>query len=209
MARLLRIVLTLAVSLSLLSPARAAVIDFDATTNGQYLFADYEEDGYLLTKQTGHYDFFGPAPLWCNLTSGNCVSNFLNVDSSAYGPATIRFSQVGGGTFNLLSFDVLDVYQYNQQTYQFSACGANCLVRSSKGGQASILAGAMDFADATWQDVDWIEFYATSDGGPLVGSMAIDNLQLAPTAVPAPATFGLLAAALGSLAVRRSRHRAS
>lgn len=119
----------------LATPSVAAVIDFNAATADDYLFTTYDEDGFRISAEDGHYDIFGPG-IWCNLTSGICPNNFLNVDDALYGPAVTRLSQVGGGTFDLTGFDVLDVYQYNQQTFQHSSCGSACIVRSSKGGAA-------------------------------------------------------------------------
>lgn len=195
-----------ALGLSCGLPASAAVIDFDATTPDDYLFAAYEEDGFRLTVSAGHYDFFGPG-IWCNLTSGVCPNNFLNVDDSVYGPATVRLAAVDGGTFDLASLDVLDVYQYNQQTYQFSGCGAGCIVRSSLGGSQSLAAGTMNFSGPAWSGVQWIEFAVTTTVGlPTIASSAIDNINVSASAVPLPAAgwFGLTGlAALLARARRR------
>jgi hypothetical protein len=190
-------------ALWLAAPAQSAVLDFDATTAAQYLFANHAEDGFELSLQSGHYDFFGPG-VWCNLTSGVCTSNFLNVDSSAYGPATIRLSRQGGGVFDLVSFDVLDVYDFNQQGSVFSACGLGCVVRSSSGGLLELVQGTMSFSDAAWQGVSWIEFSAASLGSsPRIGSAAIDNITLA---VPEPASALLMGAALWACGRRGRRN---
>lgn len=187
----------------------AAVLDFDATTAGDYLFASYDEDGFRLSVTSGHYDFFGPGT-WCNLTSGVCTSNFLNVDDSAYGPATMRLAPVGGGQFDLASFDVLDVYQYNQQTYQYSTCDSGCVVSSSKGGSAQLVAGTMNFSAPEWTGVDWIEFTAARTGlNPWLASTAIDNINVtAAAAVPVPAAAWLLVTGFASVAGRLRRRTA-
>lgn len=208
-AHLLPVALLLATGGLGVGPVEAAVIDFNGTTADDYLFADYSEDGYLITKETGsgHYDFFGPG--LCNLNSGVCSDNFINVDDSGgYGPSTIRMAQVGGGGFDLFSLSVLDVYDYNQQTFQFSACGLNCQVRSSKGGVEALTAGLMEFSAQEWRGIDWIEFYTSSAGSPVrLASAAIDNIVVAPAAVPAPATLGLLSLGIGSLMARRAMTR--
>lgn len=186
--------------------ASAAVLDFDATTGDDYLFASYDEDGFRLSVVSGHYDFFGPG-MWCNLTSGVCPDNFLNVDDSAYGPATIRLAPIGGGQFDLVSFDVLDVYQYNQQTYQYSACDSGCIVRSSKGGSEQMVAGTMNFQAPAWSGVDWIEFAVSKTGSnPWLASTAIDDINVtAAAAVPVPAAAWLLMTGLASVAGRLRR----
>lgn len=191
-------------------PASAAVINFNGTTADDYLFDTYTEGGFVFTKVTGHYDFFGPG--FCNLIGGGtCTSNYLNVDDSAYGESTIRLTLEGGGTFDLFGLDVLEALDYNQQTSQISACGGGCLVRSSAGGLLNLVAGAMTFDGAAWRGVDWIEFYASSLNRPVsLAWTGIDNINVAPSAVPAPPAAWLLATGLAGLYTRhRARRRAS
>lgn len=186
--------------------APAAVIDFDATTADDYLFAAYEEDGFRVTVTSGHYDFFGPG-IWCNLTSGVCPDNFINLDDSLYGPSVVRLTQVDGLPFDLTGFTVLDAYQYNQQTYQFSGCGTGCLVRSSRGGDQQMTAGALTFSGDAWTGVDWIEFaVATTVGAPTIASTAIDDIVVEASPVPAPPAAALLLTGLAGL-VARARGR--
>lgn len=202
--RLRRLAVAAAAVLATL-PARAALIDFDASSPDDYLFAAYQEDGFGLSVLSGHYDLFGPG-IWCNLTSGVCPNNFLNVDDSVYGPSTVRIGLEGGGAFNLQSLDVLDVYQFNQQTYQYSACATGCLVRSSQGGSEQITAGTMAFSGTFWSNVEWIEISVRNlAGSPNIASAAIDNINV--SAVPVPAAAWLFATGLAGLAARARRRR--
>jgi hypothetical protein len=76
-------------------------------------------------------------------------------------PAGTGLAPLGGGTFDLQSLDLLDTYPYNQQTFQFSACGAGCLVRSSLGGELQLATtGTVTFAGAALTGVEWIEVSA-------------------------------------------------
>jgi hypothetical protein len=207
MRPLVSLSILIAALLAVASPARAAVLDFNATTADDYLFAPYDEDGLRLMVASGHYDFFGPG-LW-NLTSGVCPNNFLNVDDSVYGAAAVRNAPLGGGTFDVQSLDLLDTYQYNQQTSQFSACGAGCLVRSSLGGELQLATtGTVNFAGAAWTGVEWIEISARSlNGLPSIASVAVDNITVAVTAVPAPSAAWLLATGLAGVVARARRRR--
>lgn len=201
-----RPVMALAALLALASlPARATTIDFDASTADDYLFTPYEEDGFTITVQDGHYDLFGPG-IWCNLTSGECPDNFINVDDSVYGPATVRIAPTGGGLFDLTAMTILDVYQYNQQTYQFSACGTGCLVTSSTGGSRQVEMGTLGFTGAGWTGVEWIEISArTLAGAPSIASVAVDDIEVDVSSVPAPPAAWLLGTALAAAGARLRR----
>jgi hypothetical protein len=76
-------------------------------------------------------------------------------------PAGTGLARRGGGTFDLRSLDLLDTCQYNPQTFQFPACGAGCLVRSSLGAELQLATiGTVNCAGAAWTGVEWIEISA-------------------------------------------------
>jgi len=95
----------LAVAMLGLAPAaRAAVahLDYDGVAKGDdYRTAPYIENGITTTVLQGHYELYNDA------TGGDSDQAF-NLDEQSTGPSRVRLTAHGGGTFDVVSLDVVN-----------------------------------------------------------------------------------------------------
>lgn len=122
--------------------------------------------------------------------------NFLGPDGPVLWRARLFVAQEFGELFTLESFLMVNTELFG---------GATMVVRSSKGGYASLYGdqyAKATFSGDQWTDVSWLEFDSMGGGLP----RGIDDLVLSSNAIPEPATLGLgAAAALAAMAARRRR----
>jgi len=204
------IVPLLAASMALAGPLPAAVIDFDTATPVVGATEPYVEDGFQVTAPGGapnHYDIGTCAQL-----PAACGAFQITFDN--YGGlwnSAVRLGPVGGGTFDLVAFDV-----YSAETTGYyllppfgsftEPCASRCQVRSSGGGIADLVAGHMAFSAPEWRQIDWIEFLVPSESiSNDITTVRVDNIEVTPSPVPAPPALALLATGLVALWVRASR----
>lgn len=162
----------MAIGFGIVSTANAVIIDFDSTPTQTYQTGTYTEDGFLVSRIGGHYDFFG---------GGTGGTHYLNIDTTAdatYGPVSnVRIDNFGG-LFSLNSLDVVNV-------------GLAGILTSSNGGSMALnSAGVMSFSGADWTNISWLEFSVGPDNnGPALWA-GIDTIDV--SQVPEPATLTLL-----------------
>ena len=155
----------------------AIVIDFNGTTQEDFLIADYFEDGFRMQSLEGHYDFrnelFG--------SSSMDGSNFLIVDNigtgARPGPVSIARFDFFGDMFSLESLEVI--------------VGDSLAMISSSAGGMEILdtSGIVNFMGSLWSDITWIDIAVKNFDGP--SGVAVDSLVFT-TNVPEPGTIALM-----------------
>src|SRR5689334_8149712 len=117
---------------------QSATITFDSAAPGTFLTAPYNESGFTMSLDSGHYDFLN-----------NLGTNYLNIDEVNFGPAKVSFAPTGGGTFDLINLDVI--------------AAGNGLLTSSKGGSLSLTnTGALNLSGPEWSGITSFSLATTS-----------------------------------------------
>src|SRR3989344_3001367 len=151
--------------------ARAAivVIDFDSATTGGLLTADYLEDGYKMQSLSGHYDIVA--------AGGTGNTQYLGLDTVSSSVSVVRFTNIAGENFDLLSLDVM---------YTPSPNFEDQIVTSSAGGGMLLsAAGIQYFSGPSWTNLAWINISSNVAIITLPVAAGFDTITLQ-TAVPLP-----------------------
>lgn len=169
------------------SHAATVVIDFDAATSGSLLSANYVEDGITMESLSGHYDI--------NASGGTGNTPYLGLDVA--GVETLSKVRFTGGTFNLLS---LDVMYAASETF-----GENQILQSSAGGFMQLNAtGVQNFSGPSWSNLTWI----TLSSDVNIAGPGFDTITLDTVVVPIPAAFLLFGSGLAGLIGIAGKRRA-
>src|SRR3989344_634769 len=167
--------------------ARAAivVIDFDSATTGSLLTADYLEDGYKMQSLSGHYDIFS--------AGGTGNTQYLGLDTVVGPSSVVRFTNIAGENFNLLSLDVMYTPDPNFPLFEQQT------ITSSAGGSMSLsAAGIQNFSGPGWTNLAWINISSNVAIITLPVAAGFDTITLQ-TAVPLPPALLLFGSGLMGL----------
>lgn len=155
-------------------PGIPGLIDFDNTTPGSLLTADYLENGFLMENTAGHYDIWG--------SGGTDDTPYLGLDSLSFGSSTVRFT---GGLFGLISFESINLSGLGWWLQVNSSAGGNIILDTN---------GINSFAGPDWSNLTWLTISSNeSIAGPGIDTITFD------TAVPAPSAIYLFTSGLFGL----------
>ncbi len=171
--------------------AATAVLDYDGVPKGpDFRTAPYIESGITTTVDQGHYELYSDA-------TGDDDDQAFNLDEQNLGLSKVTLTAHGGGTFTVLSLDVINPADAVGE-YTISAIGGS-------GGSipAPTVAGPLDFSQYAPQ-FQGISALVVTQNGP--GSFTFDDLTL--TVLPEPGSrASLFAAGLALFALGRRRAR--
>lgn len=169
--------------------AQQVTVDFDSAALTSLSSADYQEDGFLMQRLSGHYDILAPG-------LNAFTTPYLSLDIRPLAGETVsavRFSFTGG-RFDLRSLDVSNATR--------PGFGGQ-VIASSAGGQRSLdSAGTETFSGLLWSDLDWV---VLSGSVPILGP-GFDNFVFQPV-VPVPAAALLAVSGLAVMCVVAGRRR--
>jgi hypothetical protein len=180
----------LSIALLLVAPgARAAmaVLDYDAGKLGDFKTVPYVENGITTTVDRGHYELYSDA-------TGEDGDKAFNMDERSFGLSKVTLTAQGGGTFDVLSLDVINPAD-SPGEYTISAIGGG-------GGSmpAPMVAGPVEFGPG----FAGISALVVTQNAP--GSFTFDDLTVNVLPEPSPAAAlaasALALAALGRLSSR-------
>lgn len=178
--------------------ANAQTITFGALpgNNGDAFTGPYSEAGYDVTLLSGAIcvakSFGNPVP---DLFGGPICSNTT--------PATLSVKKSGGGLFRFIGADLAT--QNGTANYTFAGYVAAISQYSSGGVLPSTAAFATYAGSAPGTSIDELRIALSLNDG---SSYNVDNIQLASTTVPEPASFVLVGAGLAGVALLRRKRRA-
>jgi len=170
--------------------ARAAivVIDFDSATTGGLLTADYLEDGYKMQSLSGHYDIVA--------AGGTGNTQYLGLDTVSSSVSVVRFTNIAGENFDLLSLDVM---------YTPSPNFEDQIVTSSAGGGMLLsAAGIQYFSGPSWTNLSWIDIRSTVPIVTLPIAAGFDTITLQTVPLP-PALLLFGSGLMGLLGLARRK----
>src|SRR3989344_1709335 len=170
--------------------ARAAivVIDFDSATTGGLLTADYLEDGYKMQSLSGHYDIVA--------AGGTGHTQYLGLDTVSSSVSVVRFTNIAGENFDLLSLDVM---------YTPSPNFEDQIVTSSAGGGMLLsAAGIQYFSGPSWTNLSWIDIRSTVPIVTLPIAAGFDTITLQTVPLP-PALLLFGSGLMGLLGLARRK----
>jgi len=162
--------------------ANTIVIDFDAATPGGLFTVLYFEDGFTMTRISGHYD------IWPSGGTGN--TQYLGLDQLGLTNSQVEFT---GGIFNMVSLDVLYAPAISLGEFQ-------SITSSAGGSQSLATTGIQNFSGSAWQNLTWLRLTTNINiGGPGYDSITFN------TVVPIPPAAWLFGSALGLMGVMRRK----
>jgi hypothetical protein len=169
--------------------ASQVTVDFDLAALTFLSTADYQEDGFLMQRLSGHYDIVAPG-------LNAFTTPYLSLDIRPQVGETVsavRFTFIGG-RFDLRSLDVSNAT---------SPGFGGQVIASSAGGQRSLdSAGTETFSGLLWSDLDWV---VLSGSVPILGP-GFDNFVFQPV-VPVPAAALLAVSGLAVMCCVAGRRR--
>ena len=189
-----RIAGVLAISLLGFAPgasAATAKLDYDGVPKGDdYRTAPYIENGITTTVDQGHYELY-------NDSTGDDGDQAFNLDEQNTGLSKVTLTAHGGGTFDVVSLDVVNPADTVGE-YTITAIGGT-------GGSipAPTTMGTIEFSDFA-PAFHGITALVITQNSP--GAFTFDDLEV--TVLPEPASIAsLCAAGLAVFALSRRRSR--
>ena len=161
--------------LFIISPAAFAVpVVLDFVSGGDNITTPYEEDGFIMSVNSGHYDF---------LSAGSPGFGYLNIDISGPDPvSSVRFELIDTSlTFDLLSVHVIDDPRLMTAKFESSAGGVFTFESP----------GDYTFSGLEWSNLSWLDF-STDNGYAGIDFLTFD----VHIPVTEPNVVGLLAIGL-------------
>ena len=191
----------LIVAFCLPAMASATVITFDAIDNTGTVFSgsSLDIDGYNFTNSNGGS---GAILHWSRTSSVNADPDGTTY-SHNYSRTTTTLTQIGGGTFELNSLDIGNVYDSSpySQTFSFWAdlAGGGSLSTTFTSDAQS----GLETVVLNWSGITAFRFTETSGSFLQSDNFVLNGGNTSP--VPEPGTFALFGMGLLGVAIRRRR----